>query len=86
MKRLLLPFLALSAALADGPKDNQAENVRPVPPPGVAVPDADRARLTEGLKKLRTAIDDAAKAQSKNPQLADLLPDIEIYHLSLIHI
>ncbi len=80
MKRLLLPFLALSAALADGPKDNQAENVRPVPPPGVAVPDADRARLTEALKKLRTAIDDAAKAQAKNPQLADLLPDIEIYH------
>ncbi len=80
MKRLLLPFLALSAALADGLKDNQAADVRPVPPPGVAVPDADRARLTEGLKKLRTAIDDAAKAQSKNPQLADLLPDIEIYH------
>jgi len=80
MKRLFLPFLALSAALADGPKDNSAENVRPVPPPGVAVPDADRARLTEGLKKLRTAIDEAAKAQAKNPQLADLLPDIEIYH------
>jgi hypothetical protein len=80
MKRLLLPFLALSAALADGPKDNQAADVRPVPPPGVAVPDADRARLTEGLKKLRTAIDDATKAQAKNPQLADLLPDIEIYH------
>ncbi len=80
MKRLILPFLALSAALADGPKDNAAENVRPVPPPGVAVPDADKARLTEGLQKLRTAIDEAAKAQAKNPQLADLLPDIEIYH------
>ena len=80
MKRLLLPFLALSAALADGPKDNSIDNVRPVPPPGVAVPDADRARLTEGLKKLRTAIDEAAKAQAKNPQLAELLPDIEIYH------
>lgn len=80
MKRFLLPFLALSAALADGPKDNQAADVRPVPPPGVAVPDADRARLTEDLKKLRSAIDDAAKAQAKNPQLADLLPDIEIYH------
>lgn len=80
MKRLILPFLALSSVLADGPKDNLADNVRPVPPPGVAVPDADKARLTEGLKKLRTAIDDAAKAQAKNPQLADLLPDIEIYH------
>ncbi len=81
MKRLLLlPFLALSSVFADGVKDNSATDVRPVPPPGVAVPDVDRARLTEGLKKLRTAIDDAVKAQAKNPQLADLLPDIEIYH------
>jgi hypothetical protein len=80
MKRLLLPFLALSSVLADGPKDNSAENVRPVPPPGVAVPDADRTRLTDGLTKLRAAIDEAAKAQAKNPQLADLLPDLEIYH------
>ena len=80
MTRIFLPFLALSASLADGPKDNQAADVRPVPPPGVAVPDSDRARLVEGLKKLRTAIDDATKAQAKNPQLADLLPDIEIYH------
>ena len=71
---------AVACALADGPKDNSAENVRPVPPPGVAVPEADRARLTEGLKKLRAAIDEAVKAQAKNPQLADLVPDLEIYH------
>ncbi len=80
MKRLFLTLVAVSSAFADGPKDNQIADVRPVPPPGVAVPDADHARLTEGLKKLRTAIDDAVKAQAKNPQLADLLPDIEIYH------
>lgn len=80
MKRLFLTLLAATSALADGPKDNAAENVRPVPPPGVAVPDADRARLTEGLGKLRAAIDEAAKAQAKNSLLADLLPDIEIYH------
>ncbi len=80
MKRLLLTFLAVSSALADGVKDNQIADVRPVPPPGVAVPDADRARLTEALQKLRTAIDEAAKAQAKNPLLGELLPDIEIYH------
>lgn len=79
MKRLL-PLLVLTSVFADGPKDNQAENVRPVPPPGVAVPDADRARLTEGLTKLRAAIDEAAKAEAKNPKLGDLLPDLEIYH------
>jgi hypothetical protein len=79
--RALLCLLTTAVcALADGPKDNLAENVRPIPPPGVAVPDADKARLTEGLTKLRAAIDAAAKAQSKNPKLADLLPDVEIYH------
>lgn len=80
MKRLVLHLLLASSALADGPKDNLAGNVRPIPPPGVVVPDADRARLTEGVAKLRAAIDDAAKAQAKNPQLADLLPDLEIFH------
>lgn len=80
MKSLTLPFLLVSTVFADGPKDNVADNVRPIPPLGVAVPDADRARLTQGLGKLRTAIDEAAKAQAKNPMLADLLPDLEIYH------
>jgi len=80
MKSFLLPLLLTSSLLADGPKDNQATDVRPIPPPGIAVPDADRVRLAEGLTHLRTAIDEAAKAQAKHPRLADLLPDLEIYH------
>ncbi|MEZ5384649.1 MAG: prolyl oligopeptidase family serine peptidase [Prosthecobacter sp.] len=80
MKRLILLFAAATATFADGPKDNEADTVRPIPPLGVEVPEADRSRLTAGLQKLRAAIDEAAKAQAKNPQLADLLPDIEIYH------
>ncbi|MBK8091002.1 MAG: prolyl oligopeptidase family serine peptidase [Verrucomicrobiaceae bacterium] len=79
---LALPalLLAAAAALADGPKDNLATEVRPIPPPGITVPDADKARLTTSLQQLRSAIDEAAKAQAKNPRLADLLPDVEIYH------
>ncbi len=80
MKRLILILAAATAAFADGPKDNEADTVRPIPPTGVEVPEADRARLTAGLQKLRSAIDEAAKAQAKNPKLTDLLPDIEIYH------
>ena len=76
----ILAFFITSAVLADGPKDNLADNVRPIPPPGVKVPDADKTRLTEGLAKLRSAIDEATKAQSKHPLLADLLPDVEVYH------
>ena len=79
MKSHLLPFFLITAALADGPKDNLAENVRPVPPPGVAVPEADAKALMQGLSELRAAIDAAVKAQAKNPKLADLLPDVEIY-------
>ena len=77
---VLLAILFTVSAFADGVKDNQAADVRPIPPPGVAVPEADQARLSEGLTKLRAGIDEAAKAQAKNPQLADLLPDVEIYH------
>ena len=80
---LCLLLLTATAALADGPKDNLPENVRPVPPPGVAVPEADKTVLTQGLADLRKAIDEAAKSQAKNPRLADLLPDLEIYHKSV---
>ncbi len=79
MLRYLAPFLA-AVAWADGPKDNLADQVRPIPPPGVAVPEADAKSLQQGLTELRAAIHAAAKAQQKNPKLADLLPDLEVYH------
>ena len=65
MKCLALALLPI-IAFADGPKDNLAENVRPIPPPGVAVPEADSKALQQGLTELRAAIDEAAKAQAKN--------------------
>jgi len=79
MKYLPLLFIPV-LALADGPKDNLADNVRPIPPPGVEVPEADAKALTQGLSELRAAIDAAVKAQAKNPKLADLLPDVEIFY------
>ncbi len=76
-----LPLLLIPAlAFADGPKDNQADEVRPVPPIGVEVPEADAKALTRGLAGLRSAIDAAVKAQAKNPKLADLLPDVEVFY------
>lgn len=79
-KLCVLLLLAAGVVLADGPKDNVADQVRPIPPPGVPLPEADKAALTKGLGELRAAIDAAAKAQEKNPKLADLLPDVEVYH------
>ena len=80
MRSLLLLSLFAAFALADGPKDNVATAVRPIPPPGVPVPEADKKAIQQGVIELRVAIDNAAKAQAKNPRLAELLPDVEIFH------
>jgi hypothetical protein len=61
MRCLLCLFLA-AAALADRPKDNLASAVRPIPPPGVPVPEADRKVIQQALSELRVAIDNATKA------------------------
>ena len=84
IKRIsLLLLLASVPVFADGPKDNLADSVRPVPPPGIEVPAEVRAKLEDDLKMLRAAIDAAVKAQAKNPKLADLLPDVEIFYKGL---
>ena len=43
--------LALGA-FADGAGDNSASNVRHIPPPGIAVPAADRTELEAGTAQL----------------------------------
>ena len=69
----------LFAAFADGPTDNAAEKVRPIPPKGAAVPAADREALTAGLNELTATIAAAAEAQKARPALLELLPDVEVY-------
>ncbi|HYP15194.1 MAG TPA: prolyl oligopeptidase family serine peptidase, partial [Bryobacteraceae bacterium] len=49
-----------------------AAPVRPVPPPGIAVPDQDRAELQAGLKRLRASLD--------NLKHTSLQADIQIFH------
>ena len=81
MKRLLLStsllFLASFATLADGPKDNLAENVRRIPKDGVAIPAADRAMLQESIALLGAKIERLRKDLKGK---LELLPDVEIYH------
>jgi hypothetical protein len=53
-------LLLLAAPLiADGPADNVAEKVRRIPPPGIEIPEPDRASLHAGLelldKRLKTS-------------------------------
>ena len=83
----LLSLLALAAAafpvrsaLADGPKDNNPDQVRPVPPPGIPVPDAEKLALQEGVKALGEQLVALRTSLTKKPALLDLLPDVEIFH------
>lgn len=67
----------LLTALADGPADNQPDNVRRVPKIGVEVPDADRQELEQGLKTLSDQIERLKKGDATAQKL---LPDVLIFH------
>ena len=79
---LFAPLIALLAAvaLADGPKDNVAENVRPIPPKGIAVPAADRAKLTAALGEFTTDLARLPADLAGKPAMLGLVPDVEVYH------
>jgi hypothetical protein len=80
--RWLLPLLPLAltfAVRADGPADNQVDKVRPVPPPGVIVADADRKVLEAGVEKLAKQIDALRDSLEAKPKFLALLPDVRIY-------
>ncbi len=77
--RLLLLFFALSCAvLAQSPSD-----VRPVPPPGVAIPEAARVELIAGVAALGKEIDELRASLAGKPELLALLPDVMIFHKSV---
>jgi hypothetical protein len=77
---LLLWFALVPLLAADGPGDNIADKVRPVPPPGKKIPDADREELQKGVDDLGKEIDDLRTTLKAKPVLLDLLPDVQIYY------
>jgi hypothetical protein len=78
-----LTVLAALPLLADGPKDNIPDQVRPIPPPGVAIPDQERVLLQEGANALAKEIAALRTSLEKKPALLALLPDVEIFHKSV---
>ncbi|MEZ6064848.1 MAG: hypothetical protein R3B90_03875 [Planctomycetaceae bacterium] len=74
---LCVAIALVHAVYADGPADNNSEQVRQIPPAGVELPEGDRARLTLGLEALAAMID---QARSQPGPVAHLLPDVEIFH------
>jgi pimeloyl-ACP methyl ester carboxylesterase len=76
---LLSTFLVCpSLLLADGPKDNETENVRQIPPSGIELTAADRGELEAGLTALRKQIDQLRTRRDKQSEA--LLPDVEIFY------
>mgnify|MGYP003337151307 CR=1 FL=1 len=78
---LLAGLLAVvaSRALADGPADNLADKVRPVPPAGIDMPKEVREFLRMGAVMLGRDIDQLRKDVASKPDLAARLPDVEIF-------
>jgi hypothetical protein len=76
-----LSILFLTALLhADGPGDNRPDNVRPVPPPGIALKDTDRAELQAAVDSLGKTIASLREELRAKPALLELLPDVQIFH------
>jgi len=83
MPRSLAAFCCLllaSLSRADGPRDNNPETVRPVPPPGIAVTRTDFVLLTDEAANLGKEIASLKVRFKKNPAALELIPDIEIFH------
>jgi dienelactone hydrolase len=86
--RLLIPALAFLLAVslvlrADGPADNRSDQVRRIPPPGLAIPDDARRELTDGAAKLGADIEALRGELAGKPALLALLPDVQIFHKSV---
>ncbi|HEX9000749.1 MAG TPA: prolyl oligopeptidase family serine peptidase [Blastocatellia bacterium] len=70
-------LLGLGATAA---QQNNPAAVKPVPPPGIAVPEPDRAELEAGIAALGKEIDALRETLKKQPALLALLPDVQIFH------
>lgn len=78
---LLLLGPASIRSWADGPADNQFENVRRIPKVGVDVTSEDQMELSDGLAVLQSDINKLKSIDSK--LVNDLLPDVLIFHRSV---
>jgi len=77
LRPLLLSCLVAGAAVAVG-----QQPVRPIPPPGIEVPEQDAKQLAEGIRQLGGQIDILRKKLKAKPRHLALLPDVEIFHKS----
>lgn len=72
----VLALLPRKAAAAE----NVSDNVKPIPPPGISIPQADRAELEKGVLEFGKEIESLRADLSGQPALLDLLPDVQVYY------
>ncbi|MEP7338193.1 MAG: prolyl oligopeptidase family serine peptidase [Acidobacteriota bacterium] len=81
LSRMFFTIAALLLVIgATAAQQNNPGTVKSVPPPGIAVPEADRAELETGIAALGKEIDSLHEALKKQPALLALLPDVQIFH------
>lgn len=61
---MILAFSLPSTTLGDGPSDNLPSQVRPIPPPGIEVPQAAREQLADKAAQIRSAVGAASQADA----------------------
>ncbi len=72
---LIALFLLCTTGLAQTPP-----TTKQVPPVGIDVPEDQRQGLLEGARRLRKALDELVAELNDRPKIAQLLPDVEIFH------
>lgn len=76
----VLGLILVVSAAADGPADNRLDQVRRVPPPGMAIPEEARRELTDGAARLALQLEQLRTDMAKRPDVMAALPDIEVLH------
>lgn len=83
MTRRRVPFVLSAAVLTclAAPLSSRAQdNIRPIPPPGIAVPEADRAALTTDVDTFGREIETLRAELKTKPELLRYVPDVQIYY------
>ena len=76
----LVGCVAVACVLADGPADNLADKVRPVPPIGITVPDEVRSHLQSDMAAFGADLDALARELGEKPALKARIPDAAVFH------
>ena len=85
IRRSLALVLAGSclSLLADGPADNLADKVRPVPPPGIAIPEEIRQELQTEAARFGEEVNALQAGLAARPALRARWADVAVFHKSV---